>query len=325
MTVETPKEGIYPGVPFTEYLEWDAINDSFLSELVSRSPAHAKATQEEPKDTEAFRIGRALHTRALEPGVFEQRYAIRPDCDRRTKDGKAIYEAWVASLDGKEELSQAEAESIDAMCKAMERLTIHRWIEQGKAEVCIVWRDARTGILCKGRLDYWQEELNAIVDLKSCQDASARAFARDVFGYRYYQKAAWYCDGLGCLTGQDPSFVFIAVEKKRPYACAAYQLEDTAIIGGRKAYRKALDIYRECAATNYWPGYPDRVEILSLPAWALGEMGVGQYNLVREDEINGNENNEPKTTHKRFISGSSVTDWDALERDARDAEQHPEG
>jgi exodeoxyribonuclease VIII len=309
--IAAPKPGIYPGVPFDQYQQWEAVNNSFLSVLLNKSPAHARVYQQQPPETtDALRIGHALHTRALEPMLFGQRYAVRPDCDRRTKEGKAIYEGFLAGMDGKQELSQSEAQSIEAICRSIEGRQIHRFIEQGLAEVCIIWIDPRTNLLCKARLDYWHDGQQVIVDLKSCQDASYDAFASAVFYYQYYQQAAWYCDGIKNLTGQMPSFVFMAVEKKQPYACAAYELADENLIAGRKAYRKALGIYQQCLATNDWPGYPDRVDILTMPQWALNKVGVGQFNLISEDQENEN------TTGKTYSAGELGTDWDQLERDA---------
>jgi hypothetical protein len=307
----TPEPGIYPGVPFSDYMQWDAVNNSLLSVLINKSPAHAKLYKEEPPDTDALRFGHALHTRALEPQLYPERYAIRPECDRRTKEGKAIYEDFLATLDGKTELTQAENDSIEAICASIEKNRLHRWIERGKYEVCIVWRDARTGLLCKARLDYYHDTENVIVDLKSTIDASYDGFAKSIFNFDYYQQAAWYCDGIKTLKGDTPSFVFLAVEKKPPYACAAYEAADEMLIAGRKTYRKALALYQECMATNHWPGYPDRVEIITMPQWALNRLGVGQYNLITEDEDNG---------PAKYNHGTIETDWDELEREARESE-----
>jgi len=316
--VLTPEPGIYPGVPSSEYQQWCAVNDSFLSILINRSPAHAKAYKEQPQEpTEALIVGNALHTRVLEPSLFPSRYAVRPVCDRRTKEGKAMYEGFAETLDDRQELTDEQVAKINRMALSLEQHSFHRYIEQGQFEVCIVWRDRKTDLLCKARLDYWQEALSVIVDLKTCRDASFDAFGLAVYRYQYYQKAAWYCDGLKTLTKGSPSFVFMALEKEPPYACAAYQLADDAIVGGRKAYRRALSIYQECVATNYWPGYSDRIEILTLPEWAMNRLGVGQYNLIREDEQN-EQNDEPQD--KQFSSGTIDTDWDELERDARQSD-----
>ena len=65
-----------------------------------------------------------------------------------------------------------------------------------------------------------------------------------------------------------PDFTFIAVEKTYPYAVAIYQLDAQALERGRELYRRDLAIYKHCLEMDDWPGYPEEVQVLSLPAWA---------------------------------------------------------
>ena len=305
-----PKEGIYPDLPFTEYQSWEAVNNSLLDIIIQYTPAHAKAYLDGPREeTDAFRIGHALHTRVLEPDKFKERYAIRPECDRRTKDGKAVYEDFIKTLDGKTEITVSEIADIEAMNKVLKsKGFIRNWVEKGQAEVCIVWQDVQTGLICKARLDYYQKTINAIVDLKTTiKTAGYDDVAAYIYRYSYYQKAAWYCDGLKALIGEMPDFVFMFLEKKPPYECRAWQASDDIIVAGRKAYRKALQIYAECVKTGVWPGWPDRVDIVTMPQWALNKAGVGQYNLISEDQENGTD---------RKFTGTEV-DWNELESEAK--------
>ena len=80
-----PKPGIYPGVPFDEYLEWEAVNNSLLWTIVKQSPAHAKAKIDcPPEPTPPFHFGRGLHCLALEPDKFEERYVSQGYYENRT-------------------------------------------------------------------------------------------------------------------------------------------------------------------------------------------------------------------------------------------------
>jgi len=75
------------------------------------------------------------------------------------------------------------------------------------------------------RLLVRDEEPIAILDWKSCKDASIKAFRSDFFRYRYDLQAAFYCDVLGVPMDQ---FYFVAIEKEFPYNTAVYSLsEDT--------------------------------------------------------------------------------------------------
>ena len=305
-----PKPGIYPGVSFEEYKSWDAINNSLLEIILELTPAHARDYLDNPPDlTDAFRVGQAQHTLILEPGEFEKRYAVRPECDRRTKEGKAIYADFLDNLNGKTEITEQELSIIRAMDgKLKSKEFIINYVERGQPEVCIVWQDERTGLLCKARLDYYQKQLDCIIDLKTTiKPASLINVEKIIARFGYYQKAAFYCDGLFALTDNMPSFVFVFLEKNSPYECRALQLGDNSIIAGRKAYRKALKIYSTCLKSNRWPGWPDEVDIVEMPQWALNNLGVGQYNIISEDEENGK-------------SLGQQIDWKSLEADARIAE-----
>jgi len=309
--VKTPPPGIYPGISFEEYVAWEAINNSVLSVIRKTTPAHAKIFMEEPPDTAALRVGHALHTLVLEPGQFADRYAVRPACDRRTNKGKAIYEEFMADLGDKSELTTSEVGDIMAMAANLRKKGfVRNYVERGQAEVCIVWKDERTGLLCKARLDYYQKTLKAIIDLKTTiKTAGPSDVSRAIANFDYHQQAAWYSDGLATLIGEPPDFVFLFMEKKPPYECRAWQADDDTLIAGRRLYRKALNTYAECVKTGVWGGWPDTVDMISLPQWALNEAGAGKYNLItREEQENGNE-----------TEGQQI-DWDQLGREATESE-----
>ena len=273
--------GIYYDIPFSEYEQWDAINNSVLWTLKSQSPLHAKAMMDNPPEqTEPFRIGRAFHTLLLEPRKFNREYAVMPVCDRRTKEGKAIYEAFQKSNDGKEILSKDDFNQIDVMGEAIKKQIIYRYIQQGEAEVCIVWQDKKTKLFCKARIDYVHKEQAILIDLKSTTNASPTEFSKAMYNYGYYQQAAFYSYGWKILAGNEPCFVFLPVEKTPPYAVAAYEAHEQVIFAGKQSYRQALDRYAECLKKNEWPGYQESVEILNLPEWALRNVGIGQYQVI---------------------------------------------
>jgi len=275
-----PKPGIYIDVLFSDYEKWEAINNSVLWTLISQSPLHAKEQMDNPPEpTEPFRIGRAFHTLLLEPRKFNRQYTIMPLCDCRTKEGKTIYEAFKQNNDGKEILTQKDFDQLDVMGDAIKKQVIYRYIQQGEAEVCIVWEDKKTGLLCKARIDYVHRKHAILIDLKSTTDASKYEFSKAIYNYGYFQQAAWYSDGWKILTGDEPCFVFLPVEKTPPYAVACYEVPEIDINAGRQSYRKALNIYAECVKKNEWPGYQKSVEFLGMPSWALRNLGIGNYEV----------------------------------------------
>jgi exodeoxyribonuclease VIII len=162
---KTPEPGIYTGIPFDEYLQWDAVNNTMLRIIEKQSPAHAKAYKDNPPEpTPAFRFGQGLHCLALEPDKFDDRYAIAPAVDKRTKEGKATWAAFMDGMDGKEVFTPEDFAKMEFIAEAIKKQAIHRFIQRGEAEVCIVWEDKKTGLLCKARIDYLHREQAILID-----------------------------------------------------------------------------------------------------------------------------------------------------------------
>lgn len=137
----------------------------------------------------------------------------------------------------------------------------------GKAELSVYWVDPVTGVLCRCRPDWWRDD-DLLVDLKTTDDASPEGFAKSIANWRYDVQDPMYQDGVQLATGRKPrGFVFIAVEKKYPHAVGVYVLDDESRELGRAQYRADLARYAECQANDTWPGYGDKIQSISVPAW----------------------------------------------------------
>lgn len=137
----------------------------------------------------------------------------------------------------------------------------------GEAEKSVYWNDPTTGVLCRCRPDWWRDD-DVLVDLKTTDDASPEGFAKSMANWRYDVQAPYYMDGVKLATGRNvKAFVFVAVEKKPPYAVGVYVLDSDSLELGRAQYQHDLRIYAECVRTGEWPGYGDKIQTISLPAW----------------------------------------------------------
>jgi len=249
------------------YRALDAVSKSDL-DLIARSPAHWKYAI--PEETPAMRIGSAVHCVVLEPESFAARYVSAPDIDRRTKAGKEAFAEFETEHAGKIVLSvedsvlcQRIAESVRAHPRAAALLSA------GQPEVSAFWNDPEFNVRCRARYD-WLTPDGLALDLKTTQDASASAFAKSCAAFRYHVQSAWYQDGYLQATGELPlGFVFIAVEKAPPCAVALYELDGDAVDYGRALARRDLARYVTARELDVWPAYPETVQPLSLPRWAL--------------------------------------------------------
>ena len=83
-----------------EYRQMEGISSTELKKLM-KSPAHYKHWKDNPQeDTPALLFGRAAHKYILETYDFYNEFAVAPNCDRRTKEGKEKWNKFVAESEG---------------------------------------------------------------------------------------------------------------------------------------------------------------------------------------------------------------------------------
>jgi hypothetical protein len=258
------KPGIYQNLPFAEYLAAEQINASALKLIGSRTPAHYFASLSKPKEeSQAMKIGSAIHCAVLEPGFFEERYIILPDgVDGRTKEGKSIISK--AKQSGKVILSKSDAELCSYVALSVSsNAGIKKALKSGDSELSVFTNDR------KCRLDHYTQSW--IFDLKTCNDASPKEFAKQIYNFGYHIQAAWYLDTCKMAGLDTDGFIFIAVEKEPPYAIGLYELGSDSLEAGRSAYQSALDKLERSKISGEWPGYSEYLETIELPYWALNQ------------------------------------------------------
>ena len=249
-----------------EYNKIVALNYSG-AKLLLRSPLHYKASlTEEKKDSPALLMGRLVHLMALQPEVYADRVVISPTVDRRTKDGKAVWEAFQALVKEGQECVSADVQDevtriANAARNALEDLKLTDWMTE---KACV--KTIKDGVYIKGRPDLIAKDANGdlvVVDLKTCQDAGP-AFGRDVANFKYHLQAAWYMR----LTGAK-KFYIVAQEKELPCANRVYTLDEATLAEGSRLMDEAIALYEQCITFDSWPSYTKEVTTLSIPKWAF--------------------------------------------------------
>lgn len=261
------KPGIHQCVPEVDYHGDGAFSYSQAKTLLD-NPARYKWEREHGRpDKRAFDYGHAAHAKVLGTGL---EVAVIDAADWRTKAAKDAADA--ARAEGKAPILRHEADRIDAMALAIEAHPDASRILAcpGDAEASLWWTDERTGIECRGRVDYLARTAAGLVnvDYKTTADASPAGFAKLAARFRYHLQAAAYSDGLLHATGDGAPCVLIAQEKEPPYLVAAYRFSDWDLDKGLDLWRDALDLLAKCRADDHWPGYPDSITELALPSWA---------------------------------------------------------
>ena len=265
MTAGAFVPGVYDAYTNAEYHAADGISKSDL-DLIHRSPAHYKAARHE--DTPALRFGTAFHCAVLENERFNATYTVI-EGDRRTKAVKdAIKDAEAA---GKIILTKDEFDAVSGMRDSVFKSRIAAALIDGATIEHSVFAEL-DGVRVKCRPDGWNVEKGVLFDLKSTEDASPEGFARTVAKYRYHVQDAFYRHVVASATNcdaDDLSFIFVAVEKKPPFAVALYTLDELAKLQGWVSAREDLRTFREASERDNWTGYSPKIETLALPRWAV--------------------------------------------------------
>ncbi len=280
----TPMPGIYFDVPFLDYLAWDAVSNSALH-AAARSMAHYRC-RKPVEETPAMRLGSLVHAGRLEPLRIAERYVVMPlfELDVLTSSGeipanpkatKAYRDKvaqFVAANKDKTVVTQAQ---YDAMRAMVGELAAHpraaALLEDGDYEVSILWRDVDSGLLCKGRIDCWQERQSVVVDIKTTADAGR--FERQILDRAYHRQLAMYADGLAELTDHDHGGALVAVESGEPYSVRAALMSEAAMEAGHAEYKRLLKQIAEAVEAKHWPGY-ESPEEWTIPVWAQDQDEV---------------------------------------------------
>lgn len=255
-----------------EYLAIDAASNSALK-LIRQSPAHFKYREQEDYDTRAKQIGTAAHMAFLEPDRFSEHYYV-VDCEDR-RDAK--YRGLAKDVGGDRVLTLKEHNRLLGMQAAAYRNKRFRaYMERGgRNELSVVTTDPSTGVKIKCRFDRLGDSLWAL-DLKKCQDARGVEFSKAIGNYGYYMQIPFYAYVWEIETGEKidcaGNFPLVAFEEKAPHGVVLHDLDEVALMLGRKHFREALDTYARCLDDNEWPGYEDESEMTSVSSWMANEL-----------------------------------------------------
>lgn len=211
--------------------------------------------------TPALKFGIAAHMALLEPLKFDETYAVEPTVDKRTREGRRQYNAFLDTLhEGQEPISQQDYDTIrDMRYAVLEHPTAAELLTGFYPEQVYQWLDPETGELCKMKADIVTNYNGKpyLVDYKTTASCADGDFEHSAKRYGYHMQAAMYSEGYFANTYTEPGFAFLAQEKTEPYAVRVYFCDPYFVEQGREEYHRLMQIYHHCKERNEWPGYPD--------------------------------------------------------------------
>jgi hypothetical protein len=265
----------YPGEIAREaYDAHPGVRWSLLSNM-RKSPLHYQhALENRRTETTALRTGSALHTLVFEPELYEQSFTVYRESKTKGEGSKKRWELFQAEAVAKGLTildSEEEARALGMSAAIAKRAAQFIAPSRGRAEIPLTWKDERTGLLCKCRLD-WVTLEGMIIELKSTRSAEVRAFGRQAWNLGYFHQVHHYSTGFGAATGCEPDKVpilFVAVESEPPHDVSLFEPCAETRYAAKEETDKLMDTLAECRRTNKWPGRYDKVEMLSAPKYVL--------------------------------------------------------
>ena len=144
-----------------------ALGTSNLKQILKNPYAFAAGLKQE--QTQAMVIGSAVHKLVLEAADFHKEFAIMPEVNLRTNEGKNLKAMFEMDNVGKTVISQKDY-NLAVNCASAVRKEARDFLINGVAEQA-VFADLN-GVAVKCKPDYYIESLGLVIDLKVVQDAS---------------------------------------------------------------------------------------------------------------------------------------------------------
>jgi len=230
--------------------KYHAMSNHISSSFVKSVSKHSIVKALQPiEPSPALLFGDAMHTYFESKESFHERFVVFKDShiiekileDRpnitaptMTKEYKSYKNDFECALqEGQSVISEDDMERIQLMYNSMlNNTTLQSLYEKYDHdelwdEFSFVTEDQDPhGLLYRVRPDrilIRDSELVAVLDWKSCRDASEKAFKSDFWRFRYDLQAAFYCDVLGMSMAD---FYYVAIEKEFPYNTAVFSINE---------------------------------------------------------------------------------------------------
>lgn len=235
-------------MPDELYFQLDYENHGYLSSTFLKTalgdPVSYQYSLDNPlESSDAMNFGSLVHCYYLEPERFKTDYLLAPAVDRRTKAGKAEYEAFQHQAKGKVIYSQKDSDTIKAIDKYFPS-NLRRWLDEAEKELtCLV--DLPFGKV-RVKFDAISQGSDAIFDVKTTSKFDR--FKSEV-KYRFYNmQARLYQLAANKYFGGEFTFYWIVIETVAPFRVTRYQCHVDMLQRGGELINEAianLNYYQE--------------------------------------------------------------------------------
>lgn len=278
----TDYEGFVEDLDETLYHSLPGLSSTGAKKILQSAAHYREYADTEQEPNAAYEVGSAVHSKLLGIGAQVEVYP-KDVLSKAGTTGTNAAREWAEKVRkaGNIPLKRDDFDQVQRMAESvLANPTAKTLLEGGVPELSMFATDPKTGTALRGRLDYRRS--NAIVDLKTTsRDASESGFQGDVYEHGYDVQFGLYEFIYELITGESaPPWLWIVVEKSRPYLAAVHTLGDDEKDMGRRKARRAIDRYARCLETDEWPGYEHStrgpIGLIKAPAWAIYQF-IDQY------------------------------------------------
>ena len=239
--------------------------------LAPSCPALARYALDHPEYKDAYDLGSVTHRLILGAGCEIVEVAAK-DWTAAGKAGRAAKEqarerGAVALLSKDLATAQAMRDAVYADDLASALLTA-----PGAPERVLLWREGAEQTWGRAMVDRWPDPSDAdvppMVDVKTtAKGLDDDSLQGTIWSYGYGRQEDWYRRGYRAVHGVEADFWFVFVSDSAPYLVRCVQVDDALREMARRANDEALAVWRDCIATDTWPGYPSAA-LIGPPRWA---------------------------------------------------------
>ena len=253
-----------------EYHGSGELSRSTAWSLITTCPQKVRYDLTHSKESSpALIIGSGFHAATLEPGKFDDEFAVKPSeidgKSSKTDHYKETFKMMQKNEPNKSWLTPRDYDLVmDMAASALDHPILRTHMAEQSSIIEGTGFFEMEGAKCKVRPDLYNPGAGVVIDLKSTQDASEKGFAKSVRQFGYTFQACWYMHALRLIGEKPKQFVFLAVEKSAPHLTAAYTLSATDIDKQMANMEKACKLWATCDSSGVWPSYTDDVTTLDL-------------------------------------------------------------
>ena len=254
----------------SDYYSIDALSNSSLS-VLKRSPTefHARfiAKTMKSEETDAMRLGSAVHMLALEPESFDSEYRIEAGPINAStgkpygRDTKKFAD-WLAEVESNDKRKLILQDEFSESLEIAKAFQSHPYLlsvmasgaekiyERGYEMSYLV--EGQDPIRLKCKPDCVMPSFGLIIDLKTTSDPHPDAWRWSAEDYGYHRQAAIYLQAMEAYYGKPFRFFFGVVRSKAPYEVGVYELDDDSISRGWNQVEDLIAEYAKRKREDNW-------------------------------------------------------------------------